>query len=250
MTMLFEIEKAIDYEKFSQVFTTEIKQVISVVRQYGFDIRVVGGAVRDFVMGKQPRDVDFATDAEPAELVFIFDLEGIRYNSEGIKHGTIKAVFGEDKIDVTSITWKLKQQGNTLKISHPKGWEADSARRDLTINSMSVDMDGKLHDYQNGLKDISKQVVRFCPNSEEKIKEDPNTIVRWFKALSFFPNPMWPERDEAVILHNIPLLAKVKDDNRTKLELAGLLQAKNKTEIFRLMCSMKANEYLGITCSG
>ena len=250
MTVLFEIEKAIDYEQFSQVFTPEIKKVISIIRLYGFDIRVVGGAVRDFVLGKKPRDVDFATDAEPAELIFMFDMEGIAYDTSGIQHGTVKAVFGDNKIDVTSITWRLKQRGNSLDISRPKGWEADSARRDLTINSMSVDMDGQLHDYQNGLKDIANQTVRFCPNPEEKIKQDPNIIVRWFKALSYFSNPIWPEKDEQVILRNIKLLTKIKNDYRTMMELAELLKAPNKTEIFKLMCTMKASDYLGITCSG
>ena len=58
---LFEIENSVDMDTFSKVFTKDIRKTIETIRKYGFDIRVVGGAVRDFLLGKLPRDVDFAT---------------------------------------------------------------------------------------------------------------------------------------------------------------------------------------------
>ena len=76
-----DIVTPINLEDFEKIFTPEIRQVVSAIRKYGFDIRVVGGAVRDFLLGKGPRDVDFATDADPAELIFVFDLEGIQYDA-------------------------------------------------------------------------------------------------------------------------------------------------------------------------
>ena len=91
-------------EQFEKLFDDDVKSVANAVRKYGFDLRVVGGAVRDFLLGKKPRDIDFATNADPAELILIFDLEGIAYDAKGISHGTVKAVFGDEKVDVTSIT--------------------------------------------------------------------------------------------------------------------------------------------------
>lgn len=249
MYNLFEITSQINFDQFSQIFTPNIKHVVEVVRKYNFDIRVVGGAVRDFVRGKIPRDVDFATDAEPAELIFIFDIEGIQYDAEGINHGTIKAIFGKDKVDVTSITYKLKLENNHVKIDRNTSWEIDALRRDLTMNSLSVDLNGTLYDYTNAISDIQNQVVRFCPNPSKKIIQDPNNILRWYKAIGFFDNPKWPKKDKAIVQKYIPLLKNIKDEKKTKYELAGFLTMKNSKKIFRLMCEMGASKYLNLSCS-
>jgi tRNA nucleotidyltransferase (CCA-adding enzyme) len=246
---LFELEKQIDFEKFSQIFSSDIKKVITTVRKYGFDIRVVGGAVRDFLLGRSPRDIDFATDAEPAELIFIFDLEGIDYDVEGIQHGTVKAVFGNSKIDVTSIKYKLKLTGTQIAIDRPTGWKEDSYNRDITINSMSIDLDGKLYDYQNAIKDLHEQRVRYCPGAIEKIQQDPLIIMRWFKALAFFPKPKYLAKDVKVIQSTKHLLPSLKDDKRLKFLLAGLLSTPNSKKIFALMCELGVAQEIALTCS-
>jgi tRNA nucleotidyltransferase (CCA-adding enzyme) len=246
---LFEIEKSIDIETFSKIFTPDIKRTIEIIRKYGFDLRVVGGAVRDFLRGVIPRDVDFATDAEPAELIFIFDLEGIEYDATGIGHGTIKAVFGNDKIDVTSITYKMHVVGNKIKIARSKGWEFDSLRRDLTINSMSVDLHGNLYDYQNAQLDLERGLVKYCPNSQEKIDQDPLAILRWFRAMTYFDNPRWLKKDRKVIERNAEKIVDVKDDKRAKFLLSDILSSKNSKQIFELMCDTGVAQPLDITCN-
>ena len=248
MTFLFDSEESIDFKRFSQVFNPDIRKVISVVRKYGFDIRVVGGAVRDFIRGVVPRDVDFATDAEPAELIFIFDLEGIGYDASGIKHGTIKAVFGKEKVDVTSITYRMKVINGGVRISRRTGWKTDGKSRDFTINSMSIDLNGRIHDYTGGITDLKNSVVRFCPGAKEQIGQDPNVIMRWFKALTYFSNPTWPKKDQEIIMENLPMLADVKDDRRTKLILDNINQSPNGKDVNQLICRLGAARYLGLTC--
>jgi tRNA nucleotidyltransferase (CCA-adding enzyme) len=246
---LFEIEGSIDFTSFSRIFTPEIKTVIHTIRKYGFDIRVVGGAVRDFLLGKAPRDVDFATDADPAELIFIFDLEGIVYDAGGIQHGTIKAVFGENKIDVTSISYKLNVHGNTISIKHPVSWQEDSLSRDITINSMSVDMNGVLHDYQNGTKDLKEQRIKFCPGAQEKIKQDPMVLLRWFKALAFFANAKYLKKDLEIVTNLAYTVRPIRHDKKTQLLLASLVQNANQRKIFGLMCQTGVGQQLDISCS-
>lgn len=245
---LHEMTKAIDLAAFNSIFNEDMKRVINVVRKYGFDIRVIGGAVRDFLLGKAPRDVDFATDAEPAELIFIFDLEQIPYDAGGIKHGTIKAVFGDEKVDVTSITYRLRLSNGKLEIQRPESWKQESAKRDLTINSMSVDMDGNLYDYQGGLADIESQMVRFCPNPQDKIDQDPFTIMRWFKGLSIFARPRWKSSDRRLIERNVEQLTAVVDDKRTALVVSSLQKSPNWKEFNRLMCDMRVAQQLNISC--
>jgi len=246
---LFEIDGSIDITEFEKIFTPNVKKVIDVVRKYGFDIRVIGGAVRDFLRGKTPRDVDFATNAEPAELMFIFDLEGIEHDDWGIAHGTIKAVFGNEKIDVTSITYKLRKTGNRIRIDRDASWEVDAARRDLPINSMSVDMEGRLYDYQNGKDDLKNQMVRFNPGVQEKINQDPYTILRWFKAIDLFDKPRWLKKDRNVIELNSKKVSKVKNEDRTKKLLSSLKSSKKWPKLLELMCSTGVAKELDLTCT-
>lgn len=249
MQSLFEITTSINFDQFSKIFTPEIKKVIDIVRKYNFDIRVVGGAVRDFIRGIPPRDVDFATNAEPAELIFIFDIEGIQYDAEGIEHGTVKAVFGENKVDVTSITYKLRIENNHVIVDRNTSWQHDANRRDLTINSLSIDLNGYLYDYTGGISDIQNEIVRFCPNPVSKITSDPNNILRWYKAIGLFDKPTWPKKDRDIIQKHLPLLRNIKDDKKTKYELAGFLSMKNSKKVFKLMCEMGADKYLDLSCS-
>lgn len=248
--MLNEKEQTIniDQKEFEKVFTTNIRKVISAVRKYGFDIRVVGGAVRDFIIGKSPRDVDFATDADPSELIYVFQLEGIEFDAKGISHGTIKAKFGDDKIDVTSISYKLTKSNNKISVKRSMDWETDAKHRDLTINSLSLDLNGKIHDYVNGLDDLKNQIIRFNDNSVSKFKNDPHLIMRWFKALGFFKDPKWPIKDWKNIKDNMVLLSKIKDDEKTQKELTSIMRGQNSATVLRLMCKNGADQYLDLTC--
>jgi len=173
----------IDEKKFEQLFTPEVHSVADVLRKYGFDARVVGGAVRDFIRGHNPRDIDFATDADPSELIYMFNMEDIPHDDKGIGHGTVKAVFGDGKVDVTSIAYKLELKDGKIRAVTGQDWEQDAQDRDLTINSMSIDKDGVLYDYTGGLDDLRNQRVVMLPHTHDKITDDPHLIMRWFKAL-------------------------------------------------------------------
>lgn len=244
-----ELVKPIDMKVFERFFTPDIRSVITAVRKYGFDMRVVGGAVRDFILGKQPRDVDFATDADPAELIMIFDLEGIAYDAGGIVHGTVKGVFGDEKVDVTSITYKIEVVDGKMIATHSQGWEADAHSRDLTINSLSLDMDGNIHDYVNGLGDLKNHTIRLNPSQYSKMKQDPNVIMRWFKALGYFDDAKWPRKDYEFIRKNLHLLSKIKDDPRTVRNIGSIVTHPQGSEIIRLMCGMGVADYIDLDCS-
>lgn len=248
--MLHEDEQTLDIDKseFEKVFTPEIMKVINTVRKYGFDIRVVGGAVRDFIRGKAPRDVDFATDADPSELIYIFQLEGIEFDTKGISHGTIKAKFGDNKIDVTSISYKLDKLNGSISVRKGMGWEEDAKHRDLTINSLSLDLTGKIHDYVNGLDDLRTQTVRLNDGISDQFEQDPHLIMRWFKAVSMFPDPKWPSKDWTAVKQGMQHLLKIKDDEKTEREFTSIMRGHNARKILRIMCKNGASRYLDLTC--
>lgn len=248
--MIKEDEKTlnIDQAEFEKLFTPKIKKVIEIVRQYGFDIRVVGGAVRDFIRGKAPRDIDFATDADPSELIYIYQLEGIDYDAKGIGHGTVKAKFGEETIDVTSISYKIGMNGKEVYIKRGMNWEQDALSRDLTINSLSLDLDGIIHDYVDGLDDLKKEVIRFNPGIADQFEQDPHLIMRWFKTISTFDNPVWSKSDFEKIKNGMKYLSKIKSETKTERELTSIMRGKNARVVLKLMCKIGANKYLDLTC--
>jgi tRNA nucleotidyltransferase (CCA-adding enzyme) len=238
----------IDKQKFESVFTPDVRKVIEVLEKYDFEFRIVGGAVRDFVLGKAPRDIDFATDADPSELIYIFNLEEIEHDDWGIGHGTIKAVFGEDKVDVTSIAYKLEIVDGRVRIITGQDWEQDAQHRDLTINSLSVDSQGNLYDYVGGLEDLRNHIIRMNAISRERIPDDSNLILRWFKAISIFEDSKWPQEDFAAIKSNIAALETIRNDEKTHKALAGIVTSPNGKQTLRLMCALGAQKYLGINC--
>jgi tRNA nucleotidyltransferase/poly(A) polymerase len=248
--MIQEEEKtlSIDQTEFEKLFTPEIKRVISIVREYGFDIRVVGGAVRDFIRGKTPRDIDFATDADPSELIYIYQLEGIDYDAKGIGHGTVKAKFGDETIDVTSISYKIGMNGKEVYVKRGMSWEQDAVLRDLTINSLSLDLDGVIHDYVDGLDDLKREFIRFNPGIADQFEQDPHLIMRWFKTVSTFDNPSWARADFDKIVDGMKYLSKIKSENKTERELTSIMRGKNARTVMKLMCKIGANKYLDLTC--
>ena len=93
-------------------FPAPLRKVAAVLKKYGFDVRVVGGAVRDFIIGKPARDIDFATDADPSELIYIFNLENIPHDDKGIGHGTFVVLYSHATPTwATRIWWMLRAVG-------------------------------------------------------------------------------------------------------------------------------------------
>lgn len=248
MTSIFEVKGAIDRTEFFKIFTPELQKIVSIVRKYGFDIRVVGGAVRDFIIGRHPRDVDFATDADPAELMFIFDLEGIKHDDAGISHGTIKPIINGEKIDITSITYRMRVHNGKILVDRKNSWKHDALRRDLTMNSMSVDMDGILHDHCNGLKDLRDQLVKFNPGVQEKINDDPYVMLRWFKAISMLENPKWLKVDRMLIDRNSKKIGKITDQKKIRKLMDSMKNNISWSVAHRLMCNTGIASQLDIDC--
>jgi tRNA nucleotidyltransferase (CCA-adding enzyme) len=158
----------INFKDFSKVFSPAVTEVIEATRKYGFEIRVVGGAVRDFVIGNPPRDIDFATTAEPAELIYIYNKSGITFDAGGIIHGTVKAKINGETIDVTSLNYRITSANNTISISHTIDWDQDAKNRDLTINSLSLDLDGNIYDYLGG-KILRINLLSFVQTPKKKL---------------------------------------------------------------------------------
>lgn len=147
----------------------------------GFDLRLVGGVVRDTLAGIPCKDVDLCTNATPDEQVSIYAEHGYRWIETGLQHGTVTVVLDGVPYEITSLRVDVDTDGRHATVQYTQDWIQDLARRDLTINAMSLTFDGELIDPFGGREDLANGVVRFVGNPVDRIREDYLRILRWFR---------------------------------------------------------------------
>ncbi|CAL7950164.1 unnamed protein product [Xylocopa violacea] len=177
------IVKKLDNTLFNSVFTPELTSLLQLFKKYNYELKLAGGAVRDILMDIQPKDLDFATDATPDEMKNMFEKEDVRMiNNKGEKHGTITArINDKENFEITTLRIDTHTNGRHAKVEFTKNWKLDALRRDLTINSMFLDFEGRVYDYFFGYDDLQKRKVAFVGNPSHRIKEDYLRILRYFR---------------------------------------------------------------------
>ena len=180
-------EETIPQSKFKHLLTPGVLTLKDAMENAGKEVRIVGGAVRDLVLGKNPKDIDMATDATPEEMMAIFDSAGISHIPTGIEHGTITAVLDGEPIEITTLRVDTNQDGRHADVEFTTDWKTDAERRDLTYNAMSLDLDGNLYDYFGGVADLKKGDSKFVGNADQRIKEDYLRILRYYRFRARMP---------------------------------------------------------------
>lgn len=144
-------------------------------------IRLVGGWVRDTLRGVTPKDLDFATTARPDQIIEVCSANGLAYLDTGLKHGTIGIIIDQQVYEVTTLRVDRETDGRHASVEFTTDWEADAARRDFTINAMSVSLDGVLHDYFGGRDHLKARRVVFVGDPEARVNEDFLRILRYYR---------------------------------------------------------------------
>ncbi len=149
------------------------------------EVRYVGGCIRKIIKKEEVDDIDLATNLIPTEVCNALKKNNINFYETGIVHGTITAIIGDQKYEITTLRKDVSTDGRHAKVEFSLDWKDDSNRRDFTINAIYSDKDGNLFDPHNGKKDIESGTVKFIGNPEERIQEDYLRILRY---LRFFLN--------------------------------------------------------------
>jgi poly(A) polymerase len=158
--------------------------LFEIFNENGFEIRFVGGCIRDAILGKNDiNDIDFATNAKPEKMQEILQNAKIKYFDSGLKHGTITAVFEKTCYEITSLRLDKSCDGRHAEVSFDASWEDDASRRDFTFNAFYMDFKGNFYDFFYGLDDLLNLKLRFIKNPFERINED---YLRILRALRFF----------------------------------------------------------------
>ena len=156
-------------------------RVLALLNGDGEEARVVGGAVRNALLDIPISDVDIATTALPEEVVRRARAAGIKNVPTGIEHGTVTLIVDGRPFEVTTLREDVETFGRKAKVAFGRDWKADAQRRDFTINALSVDAEGLVHDHVGGLADIAARRVRFIGDPNRRIAEDYLRILRFFR---------------------------------------------------------------------
>ncbi|KAI6224512.1 hypothetical protein M3Y99_01386400 [Aphelenchoides fujianensis] len=169
--------------EFRALFTPELQQLAALFAKDEHELRIAGGPVRDLLMGIQPADLDFATTATPDEMKALFEREHVRMlHKRGEEHGTITCRLNDrENFEVTTLRVDVVCDGRRAQVEFTRDWEIDAFRRDLTINSLFLGLDGTVYDYTGGIKDIEERRVAFVGNAVERLQEDYLRILRYFR---------------------------------------------------------------------
>lgn len=151
-------------------------KVSKLFKENGFNIYLVGGAVRDFLLGKANYDYDFVTDADVENVKKIFPNGNYQFE----KYGVSQIVIDDELIDI--VTLRIEEydinKRKPSKIRFTKSLEEDSYRRDFTINALYQDINNKIYDFHFGLKDLDNRIIKVIGDINIRMNEDPLRILR------------------------------------------------------------------------
>jgi poly(A) polymerase len=156
-------------------------RVLELLNTNGEEARVVGGAVRNALMNMPTGDIDIATTALPDDVIRRARAAGIKSVPTGIEHGTVTLVVDAQPFEVTTLREDVETFGRKAKVAFGRDWVRDAERRDFTVNGLSVDAGGVVHDYVGGLEDVAARRVRFIGDPDQRIAEDYLRILRFFR---------------------------------------------------------------------
>ncbi|XP_012257352.2 CCA tRNA nucleotidyltransferase 1, mitochondrial isoform X2 [Athalia rosae] len=239
----------LDTPEFHSIFTPELNTLSTLFKKYNYEIRIAGGAVRDILMGIQPKDLDFATTATPDEMKEMFTKEEVRMiNMKGEKHGTITPRINDaENFEITTLRIDVLTNGRHAEVEFTRDWKLDANRRDLTVNSMFLGLDGTVYDYFYGYEDLKKRKIAFVGNPEVRIQEDYLRILRYFRfygRIAEQPESHEPATLKAIAKH-VNGLERVAGERIWK-EWQKIMEGKFAGELLKTMINCELGTYIGL----
>ncbi len=167
------------------------RRILDALSADGHPVRFVGGCVRDGLLGclDPDGDLDLATPARPDRIIALLKNAGIKVIPTGLKHGTVTAICGGTIFEITTLREDIACDGRHAEVRFTDDFALDAARRDFTINAMSVDRDGRLYDYFDGRDDLAQGRLRFVGEADQRVKEDYLRILRFFRFFAAYGRP-------------------------------------------------------------
>lgn len=199
------------------------------------EVRLVGGAVRDGLLGIPVKDIDIATVHAPDEVIARVKAAGFKVVPTGLAHGTVTAILHGHPVEITTLRRDVATDGRRAQVAFGTDWREDAARRDFTMNALyAAPGDGTLFDYFDGQADLAARRVRFIGDPVARIDEDHLRILRYFRFAARFGALDRDSPDYAACVTRAPSLMALSRE-RIADELLRLLALPDPAPTLRAM---------------
>ena len=217
-------------------------EILKKIYESGFVGYIVGGFVRDTLIGIDSNDVDITTNAKPKELKEIFPECEIKSDS----YGSVILIYKNNRFDITTMREEMEYLDNRhpSSIVYVDDLKKDLLRRDFTINALCFDKDGNLIDLINGRVDLDKKIIRTISNSDKSFNDDALRILRAIRFSSYLGFKLSKEVSESII-KNKNLLKKLSNERR-KEELDKIFGSNKAREGINLIKEYQLEGELGL----
>jgi len=216
-----------------------IFEVLNRIEENGFQAYVVGGYVRDLMMGIKSIDIDVCTDALPKDIKKIFDLP-----AESSEYGSINFKLSNYNFDITTFREEIKYlMRKPVEIKYIKDLYIDVLRRDFTINTMCLDKNGKLVDMLNGKNDLDNKLIKLIGDNG-RLKEDPLRILRTIRFATTLDFEIDIKLCDGINIYKE--LLNTLSSSRIKNELNKILVSKNYKKGLKLLKKFDLLDLIGI----
>ena len=217
-----------------------VKNILQKLEAHGFSAFLVGGCVRDIIIGRRPHDWDVTTSALPDEIMNIFPGS----LPTGIKHGTVTVVSGRGRVEVTTFRsdGTYSDHRRPDNVSYISGVTGDLERRDFTINAMALPLSGIIVDPFRGADDLKTKTIRCVGDPERRFSED---ALRMFRALRFSAQLGFDiENRTADAIYSMAHTSALIAPERISFELEKILMSPNPEIIGRVLRYGLLDHYL------
>ncbi|MFG1317880.1 CCA tRNA nucleotidyltransferase [Xanthobacter autotrophicus] len=204
--------------------TPGLMAVLAALNADGEEARVVGGAVRNTLLGLPVSDVDIATTAVPEVVAERARKAGLKPVPTGVEHGTVTVVADHHAFEVTTLREDMETDGRRAVVRFGRSWLHDAERRDFTLNALYATADGAVVDLVGGLSDLTARRIRFIGDPQARIREDYLRILRLFRFhAAYGAGPVDREAFIASVRRRAGLLTLSRE--RVRAEMLKLLVA-------------------------
>lgn len=208
-------------------------------------LRLVGGCVRDFLLGRPCHDFDLCTPLHPEHVLSLCETHQLKAIPTGIRHGTITIVINKNPYEITTLRKDIQTDGRHALVSFTDSYEEDANRRDFTINALYMDQAGTVFDYVHGLKDLKNRTIRFIGDPYRRIQEDYLRLLRFFRFFAQL-SQQGDQPDSKGLVASIDLkqgLLNVSQE-RKREELLKIIEAPQSELVLTLMKEHGILDYL------
>lgn len=218
----------------------EVKLIIDTFYRSNFEAFMVGGCVRDILLGNLPKDYDITTSAKPEITISLFD----KTIPTGLKHGTVTVLISNEPYEVTTYRTEGKYIDNRRpsSVDFVTDIKEDLSRRDFTINALAYNEKVGLIDYFNGTDDIKNKIIRCVGNADKRFKED---ALRMLRAVRFSCQLNFDieENTYTAIKNNYKLIKNISSE-RIRDELCKILISENPSKGLEILRDTKLLEII------